>query len=224
LVATILVFSLAGCAADDVDKGPIEAGILMSMGEEPVGQGGDEADQPATEMLAASDTPSWANDHTLPARIYHLPEASGGIDMPFQDLAIFDVMPESRTDLSLLERAHPSPEEMAQPVETPVAATVSPPSEPPAGGGVVRTSYQIQLGALPSRESAQREWVRIERSYPDLVRDQSSTIIPVELNAMGKVFRLRTGPIPEIKTARSLCRRFRTQGQDCFVVKFKNPG
>ncbi len=223
-LATILVFSLAGCAAEDVEKAPVEAGILMSMGEEPVGQGPYQADQTAKETSVAADMPFWADDHTLPARIYHLPEDAGGIELPFQDLAIFDVMPESRTDLSLLERAHPSPEEMAEPGESPVAAKVSPPSEPPVSRGVAANSYQIQLGALPSKESARREWVRIERSYPDLVRDQSSTIIPVELNAMGKVFRLRTGPISEIKTARSLCKRFRNQGQDCFVVKFKNPG
>ncbi len=223
-LATILVFSLAGCAAEDVEKAPVEAGILMSMGEEPVGQGPYEADQTAKETSVAADMPFWADDHTLPARIYYLPKDPVGIELPFQDLAIFDVMSESRTDLSLLERSHPSSEEMVEPRESPVATKISPPSEPTVSEGVTGNSYQIQLGALPSKESARREWMRIESRYPDLVRDQSPTIIPVELNPqMGKVFRLRTGPIAEIKTARSLCKQFRNQGQDCFVVKFKNP-
>ncbi len=199
----------------------MEAGVLMSLGEEVAGQGYEEGNQFPKETSVAADTHYWATDHTLPARIYNLPEGPGGIKLPFQDLSIFDLISESRTGPSLVERLRPSSEELDALRKSPVVTKISP---PPVSGGVTGTSYLIQLGALPSKESARREWMRIERRHPDLVRNQSPTIVAVELNPqIGKVFRLRTGPIGEIKSARSLCRKFRSHGQDCFVVKFENP-
>ncbi len=193
-MVAILVFSLGGCAADKMGGAAVEAGVLMSLGEDVAGQWRDESNYIPMEMPVAADTPYWATDHTLPARIYNLPEGPGEIKLPFQDLSIFDV------------------------------TKISPTSKPPVSGGVTGNSYLIQLGALPSRESARREWMRIERRYPDLVRNQIHTIVPVELNPqIGTVFRLRTGLISEIKSARSLCRKFRSHGQDCFVVKSENP-
>ncbi len=206
--------------------------------------GRDEGNNIPTETLVAVDTPYWASDHTLPARIYHLPEDAdfphpvlgqdltpsptarrlGENNLPFEDVSIFDVTSESRTDPGLVELLRRASEVLEAPRESPVVAIISPPPEPPMSGGVAGISYLIQLGALPSKESARREWIRIERRHPDLVRNQFPTIVPVELNPqMGKVFRLRTGPIGEIKSARSLCRKFRSHGQDCFVVKFENP-
>ena len=91
--------------------------------------------------------------------------------------------------------------------------------------GVTRASYQIQLGALPSEDSARREWARIENRHPDLVVHQTPSIIPVQLSSQpGTVYRLRTGPFGEYKAAQSLCDEFKRPDQDCYVVKTKNPG
>ncbi len=224
VVAAVLVLGLGGCAADDGGGAVVEAAILMSMGEEVVGQGRDEVNLIPMEMPGAADTTYWASDHTLPARIYHLPEDPGEFNLPFEDMSIFDVTSGSRTDPGLVERLRRASEELVVPPESPVVAKISPPPEVPAGGGVAGISYKIQLGALPSKVSAEREWVRIERRHPDLVENLVPTIEAVEPNPqIGKVFRLRTGPMDEIKTARSLCRKFRSHGQECFVVKFENP-
>ncbi len=202
----------------------VEAAILMSMGEEVVGQGRDEDNHIPMEMPVAADTPYWASDHTLPARIYHLPEDLGENNLPFEDVSIFDVTSESRTDPGLVELLRPASEEPEAPRDSSVVAIISPPPEPPMSGGVAGISYLIQLGALPSRDSARREWTRIERRHPELVRNRLPTIVAAEPNPqIGKIFRLRTGPIDEIKTARSLCRKFRSHGQDCFVLRLENP-
>ena len=223
-VAAILVVSLGGCAADEVGGAAVEASVLMSLGEEVVGQTGDESDYIPKETQVAADTPDWSIDHTLPARIFTLPEDPGAKRLPFQDLTIFDVNSESTMDPSLAEWLLASPEEPIEPRKGLVVTEISPTPKPPVSRGVTGNSYLIQLGALPSKDSARREWMRIERRHPDLVWNQIPTIIPVELNPeMGTVFRLRTGPISEIKSARSLCRKFRSHGQDCFVVKFENP-
>ncbi|MCZ6815548.1 MAG: SPOR domain-containing protein [Planctomycetota bacterium] len=232
VLAAILVFSLAGCAADEVGGGAVEAGAFMALGYEVAGEWGDESDHVPKESLVAipqetlvaADTTDRVIDYTLPTRIYALPEDSGANKFPFQDLAIFDVNPEPMTGPSLVERLHPSSEKPIESRKSPIVTEISPTPIPPVSGGVTGNSYQIQLGALPSKDSARREWTRIERRYPDLVRNQTQTIIPVELDPqIGKVFRLRTGPISEIKTATSLCRKFRSAGQDCFVVKFESP-
>ncbi len=223
-LAAIVVFSLGGCVADDVGGEAVEAGILMSVGEAVAGQGYDEGSQIPNETSVAADMPFWASDYTLPARIYDLRDYPGGIKIPLQDLSNLDVTSQSRTDPGLVERLHPSSEEQIAARNSPAVTENSPPPEPPVSEGVTRNSYLIQLGALPSKESARREWSRIEKRYPDLVRNQSFTIVPFELNPqMGKVFRLRTGSIGEIKSARSLCRKFKSHGQDCFVVKYESP-
>ena len=231
-LAAILVFSLSGCAAEKVGGAAVEASAFMSLGYEVAGDWGDESDHVPKESqvaipqetLAAADTPDRVIDYTLPTRIYALPEDSGASRLPFQDLAIFDVTSGSRTGPSLVKHLLPSPGEPIEPRTGTVVTEIAPLTTPPVSGGVSGNSYQIQLGALPSRESARREWVRIERRHPDLVQNQNQTIVPVVLDAeMEKIFRLRTGTIIEIKTARSLCRKFKSAGQDCFVVKFENP-
>lgn len=223
-MAAILVFSLSGCAADDVEVAAVDASILMSTGEEVAGQERDEVNLIPMEIPVTADTLYGVTDHTLEARIFDFPEGPGGNNFPFEDLSIFDVIPESKTDASLVERSRPSSEEPVAPRKDPVVTKIAPPPEPPVSGGVAGNSYLIQLGALPSKESARREWTRFERQFPDLVRNQFPIIVPVELNPqMGKVFRLRTGPIGEFKSANSLCRKFKSHGQDCFVVRIDNP-
>ena len=223
-LVTILVVSLGGCAADDVGGGAIEASILMSMGEGVVDQGYDEGNQIPKKTSVAADTSHWATDYALPARIYDFREELDESRIADEDLSIFDVTPVSRSGSNLMARLHPSAEEHIAPSKTPVVTAVPSPPKLPVSKGVTENSYLIQLGALPSEESARREWVRIEMRHPDFVRNRIPTIVPVELDPqMGKVFRLRTGPISEIKLARSLCRQLKNQGQDCFVVKIENP-
>lgn len=224
LVTAVLVFGLAGCAAEQVGEAAVDSGVLMSSGEHAAGLGRDDGKRIANETLVVANTPDTMDDYTIPARIYALPEDQGGKPLPFQDLTIFDVTAQLGIDPDLVGHALDVPDEAIEPAESLTATEIWPTPETPARAAVTGTSYLIQLGALPSRVSARREWSRIERRHPDLVQDQVLAIIPVELATQnGTVFRLRAGPITEITSARSLCRRFRNDGQDCFVVKSNNP-
>jgi cell division septation protein DedD len=139
-------------------------------------------------------------------------------------MSIFDVTSASRTDAIEEERLYPDLEERIEPSEPPAAAVMTEAPEPHMSASVAAARYVIQLGALPSRDSAQREWRRIESRHAELVRDRSPTIIPVELDVQaGTVFRLRTGPFAGLTQAHALCAEFRSQKQDCFVAKAKNP-
>ena len=97
-VAAILVFSLAGCVADQAGGAAVEAGVFMSLGEHVAGQGRDEGKQISYQTLVAADTFDMMNDHTIPARIFALPEDPGAARLPFEDLAIFDVTSGSGID------------------------------------------------------------------------------------------------------------------------------
>ncbi len=222
VMAALLVFGLSACATEEMDVAEVDASILMSIGEKVASRDRDEVHHIPMEIPVAADTLYTVADHTLLSRIYDLPEDVGAIDLPIQDLSDFDLASDSRTISNLVERSRSASEELAAPGETPVVAEISPPAEPPTSEGVIENSYLIQLGALPSEESARREWTRIERRHPDLIWNQFPIIFPVETNSqLGTVFRLRTGPIDEIQSARSLCRKFRSHGQDCFVTKFE---
>ena len=222
VMAALLVFGLSACATEEMDVAEVDASILMSIGENVASRDRDEVHHIPMEIPVAADTLYTVADHTLLSRIYDLPEDVGAIDLPIQDLSDFDLASDSRTISNLVERSRSASEELAAPGETPVVAEISPPAEPPTSEGVIENSYLIQLGALPSEESARREWTRIERRHPDLIWNQFPIIFPVETNSqLGTVFRLRTGPIDEIQSARSLCRKFRSHGQDCFVIKFE---
>ena len=234
IMAALLVFGLSACATEEMDVAEVDASILMSIGENVASRDRDEVHHIPMEIPVAADTLYTVADHTLLSRIYDLPEGVGAIDiydlpedvgaidLPIQDLSDFDLASDSRTISNLVERLRSALEEPAAPGETPVVAENSPPAEPPTSEGVIKNSYLIQLGALPSEESARREWTRIERRHPDLIGNQFPIIFPVETNSqLGTVFRLRTGPIDEIQSARSLCRKFRSHGQDCFVTKFE---
>ncbi len=210
IMAALLVFGLSACTTEEMDVAEVDASILMSIGEKVASRDRDEVHHIPMEIPVAADTLYTVADHTLLSRIYDLPEDVGAID-------IYD-LPE---DVGV-ERSRSASEELAAPGETPVVAEISPPAEPPTSEGVIENSYLIQLGALPSEESARREWTRILRRHADLIGTQFPIIFPVELNSqLGTVFRLRTGPIDEIQSARSLCRKFRSHGQDCFVIKFE---
>lgn len=222
-VAVALVLSLVGCSADVGDETAAQNGVLMSTGAETVVQKQDEVFP--TDMGVAYDTADPMVDYDLTSRIYDFPEESGGKDLPFEDMSIFDVTSASRTDAIEEERLYPDIEEQNQSTRTAAVVEVAEAPKLEMRGTAATAGYLIQLGALPSQDSAQREWSRIESRHPDLVRDRSPTIIPVELNSqMGTVFRLRTGPFGELTQARTLCAEFRSQKQDCFVVKANNPG
>lgn len=144
----------------------------------------------------------------------------GGKTIPSRDPSKFKVKSGLRTNPSRVERLLPPSEAVIALRKSPVVTKISPLPNPPMSRGVARNSYLIQLGALSSEDSARREWNRIGRRHPDLVRNRFPTIVPVELNShKGKLFRLQMGPIGGSELARFFCAKFSVRGQDCYVVK-----
>jgi cell division septation protein DedD len=231
LVTGVLVLGLAACSGDGGDGEAMKAGILMSMGQ----RDADLVDadtsiaEPvvATDVAMGADTPDHVPQHDLSSRIFDMPEGGTAANMPFDDLSIFDVTASATTGPTQMQEEGllPMAETPFEPMEDVVVGEAPTEPAPRTHAGVTRAGYQIQLGALPSEDSARREWVRIESRHPDLVVNRTPDIIPVQLSSQpGTVYRLRTGPFGQYKAAQSLCDKFKSQDQDCYVVKVRNPG
>ena len=114
----------------------------------------------------------------------------------------------------------PRSEELTVLRKDPDATVISPPPKSPNTPSEVSKRYQIQLGAFSSEDIARREWRRIEKLHPGLVSTLSPNLIPVERGYLRTtIYRLQAGPLGKSEAAQSLCAKFKSQGQDCFVVK-----
>ena len=76
-----------------------------------------------------------------------------------------------------------------------------------SGGGT------IQIGAFADVAGAQAAWHRIARATAPLLAALSPAITPVDLPDHGRLYRLRTGPVPA-----GACQRVRAAGFGCFRV------
>lgn len=93
-----------------------------------------------------------------------------------------------------------------------------PPQKPAAGAAAAR-SYVVQLASVPSAADAEREWVRLQQAYPDLLGSRSADIDAAEIGDRGIFYRVRTGPFEDRGAARELCRALNGAGQECLVVR-----
>ena len=79
--------------------------------------------------------------------------------------------------------------------------------------------YVVQLASAPSAESAQLEWVRLQKAFPDLLGDRLLVVQKADLSEARQAYRVRTGPFAERADAQALCSSFQSRSQDCLVVK-----
>jgi tetratricopeptide (TPR) repeat protein len=90
----------------------------------------------------------------------------------------------------------------------------SPPRpEAPAQTVVASSGGTIQIGAFASMAMARTAWSRIARATAPLLSALSPAITPVDLPDRGRLYRLRTGPVPA-----GACQRVRAAGFGCFPV------
>jgi cell division septation protein DedD len=109
------------------------------------------------------------------------------------------------------------------PVPVPAAApavAVAPPAPParpapPPNSGRI----QVQIGALPSEETARTEWDRLARRAPELLGDRRPQVMRFEREGQPTLFRLRTGMFPDAEAAREFCEKLRAKGGNCSVVR-----
>lgn len=111
----------------------------------------------------------------------------------------------------------PAPEPTARPAAPKPAA--APPARhlaaaPAAEAGQVR----IQLGAYRDQGAAHRDWLRLSKRYPDLLRRLHPYVSKVDLGSRGTFQRLQAGPLKSREEAAALCARLKAQKQGCIIV------
>ena len=77
----------------------------------------------------------------------------------------------------------------------------------------------VQLGALKSKASAQKEAVRLTRAHKAVLEDLQVALVPADLGKRGIYYRLVAGPLSDRATAASLCHKLSARKQDCIVIK-----
>jgi len=123
---------------------------------------------------------------------------------------------------STVESTQLTPAPAAPPPAAPVAAATPPaPPQPAApaannsGGG----TYQVQLGALASQDSAQAEWDNMSGAMPALFGDKQPDIETATVN--GHVYyRLRTGNFDTKADAAKFCGEVSAAGHACTLADF----
>ena len=79
-------------------------------------------------------------------------------------------------------------------------------------------SFRVQLGAFRSLAKARRHGRGLQRQHRSLLGRLNLVVERVDLGSKGIFYRLRTGPIRNKQTARSLCRTLGKRRVNCFLV------
>jgi hypothetical protein len=83
----------------------------------------------------------------------------------------------------------------------------------------VEQRVHVQLAAFADSAAAYTEWDTLVKKWPDLLARRRPEISRVA--AAGRtMWRLRTGPFPDVADARSFCATLRNRGADCSVAAF----
>ena len=83
---------------------------------------------------------------------------------------------------------------------------------------ITKGDYVIQLAAVGSGDAAQKEWSRLQKSFPQLLGDMSLSV--QEVTVKGKLYhRVQTGPFPSRATAQDMCAQLKSQNQACIVQR-----
>lgn len=151
-------------------------------------------------------------------------EADTGAAAPQEPVVAEDPTPSPPTEVAAIPPAPvaPAPDE-APPVakEAPKAeATAKPePAKPQTAAAPATGGFLVQLGALKTRASADREWGRLAQAFPQLLGDRTSRIQAVDVAGKGKFHRVQAGYFADQASAAALCARLKAQKQDCIVAR-----
>jgi tetratricopeptide (TPR) repeat protein len=133
----------------------------------------------------------------------------------------FQHAPTNLTDVAIRPEQHVAPR--AEPAQPPVTLRTEmegltphadAPVQPTAGQG-----YRIQLGSERSEAKAYEIWERLQRRFPDLLRDGTLTVKRADLGAKGTFYRVQVGPVPDAPQAQERCTALIQGGVECLVVK-----
>ena len=99
-------------------------------------------------------------------------------------------------------------------------AKAPPPAAPKAAQSAALTGgYLIQLASLKDKNLAGREWVRLQKAFPDLLGSKKLVLQSADLGTRGVFHRIRAGYFENRAGAAALCQALKAKNQDCIVVK-----
>jgi len=109
-------------------------------------------------------------------------------------------------------------------VKPPPATKKAPAPSPRTGAGTTafRTMagvYRVQIASAKSEGQAQREWTTQVSKYPDVLSNLSLTVQRAVVKDRGTFYRVQGGPFQDRTAADSVCRKLKSRGQDCLVVR-----
>ena len=75
-----------------------------------------------------------------------------------------------------------------------------------------------QLAALKSQSEAQETWKRLSSKHKSLLGNRQPNIVKTELGGLGTFYRVQLGPFPSKAESQQLCKSFKQDGLDCFLL------
>jgi SPOR domain len=108
------------------------------------------------------------------------------------------------------EQPGASPSRALAPAGGPATAAAAPAEEP---GG-----YGIHLASFSNETNARRGWAELQARYPDLLKDKTFVLRPVDLGDRGIFVRLIARPFPDPASAHAACRDLQRRSQYCAVM------
>ncbi|MCF8468633.1 MAG: SPOR domain-containing protein [Sneathiella sp.] len=95
------------------------------------------------------------------------------------------------------------------------AAPVPKKAEAPAASG---TTYRVQLGSFRDADSAEKQWVTLQKKFKSLLGGVSYRVENTTVKDKGTFHRLQAGAYQDRSSAIKLCEELKAQKQDCLVV------
>lgn len=182
-----------------------------------------------------------------PGPVKIMPENVGKTDVPHQDKLFYNQVNPKNSE-PVVEHLLSSPEEPMQVdeassestvnleetpfVETsPVSIATLPPKDsisvpektaPPAEKIVAKPKYRVQIAALSTADAAKREWTRLSKLVPNLLKSKDVYYSRVDLGAKkGIYYRIQIGKFSDKVEAQNFCRKLEAQKLTCMVVPYK---
>lgn len=166
---------------------------------------------PSTTAISANDKPA---DAATAAKLASAetktapsvkPESAN--DKPTQTATA--AKPASTTTKATQSKAAGSPKDKA------IAVSQSTMDAQSAGKSPV---FHVQIASLPTLQSAQAEWKRLQHKYPALLGGQQGQISSAELDDKRKRFHILIGAFEDGAAAQQLCSQLKDKGQNCLIT------
>ncbi len=180
-----------------------------------------QAPQPAwtaQETEAAPETSATVEAAPVEAALADEPLAEEGPVPEEGRIAVASLTPPQEPAYLPVAVAAPPPEESApEALPTPEPETQQPAASQTASlpGG----AFRIQLASLTSRTAAEQQAGLFQGRFPQLLAGLSPAHPQIEIEGRGLFHRVQFEGLESREAALTLCGRFKTLGQDCFVPR-----